>query len=147
MTARPTRTTAAAALALAALLAHLDAAAKDPPTSCEFPTSDTPLAVTVITGPCKAPASTKAFKYNVISIQNGGNLIIDDDAGNVDIWARAILIENGGKLTIGDPARPIGTKDPKTRVTIHLYGAPTAKDSKDKKDLVFCSSTPVETCG
>src|SRR4029079_13734322 len=112
---------AAIGLGIAALAAGTDAAAKEPPLGeCPFFTSDTPKAVIQVTGPCVVPKSSVPYKLDVISIQDKGVLQFIDDNGSIDLWARAIIVENGGKLIIGSPGQPIGTKDPKTKVTIHL---------------------------
>ncbi len=114
---------------------------------CTIVVTDTPPPVLQISSKCTVPPSTKPYKYKVISIQgNSGELIFDDANGSIDFWAEAIIIENGGKLTIGKPDAPIGGKDPKTVVTIHLYGATQAPGAAG----VPCNSSSgggAETCG
>jgi len=115
-------------------------------TLCAIVVTDTPPAILPITGKCTVPPSVKPYKYNVINIYDGGELIFDDANGSIDFWAKAIIVENGGKLTIGTPTAPIGNKDPKTKVTIHLYGPTTAPGAA----AVPCNSSSgggKTTCG
>lgn len=118
--------------------------AKDVP-GCTTPivVTDTPPPVLAITSKCPVPASAKPYRYNVVNILDGGELIFDDANGTIDFWAQAIIVEKGGKLTIGTPEKPIGTASPKNVVTIHLYGSPQASGGKG----VLCASNPAETCG
>ena len=63
----------------------------------------------------------------------------------IDFWARSILVENGGSLIAGSPEEPIGTKDIKNTLTIHLYGS-----ENDKAPGITCRTTSVDdhiTCG
>src|ERR1700752_3115026 len=115
---------AAIGLCAAALLACGNPAAKEVPEICVITVTDTPPAVLQITGKCAVPRSAKPYRYNAVNILDGGELFFDDDNGSIDFWAKAIIVENGGKLTIGTAEAPIDTKDPKTTVTIHLYGPP-----------------------
>jgi hypothetical protein len=110
----------------ALLVAAGPADAKDVPCATPIEVKETPPPILSIKGKCTVPTSATPYKYNVINILDGGELIFDDANGTIDFWAQAIIIENGGKLTIGTPTAPIGTKDPKTAVTIHLYGPTTA---------------------
>jgi hypothetical protein len=56
---------------------------------------------------------------------------------NIDFWAKSILVENGGGLIAGSPEDPIGKKDIRNTVTIHLYG-------KDTDDGITCKTTTPE---
>ena len=116
---------------------------------CAIVVTDTPPPILPITGKCIVPKQqdpNKPYKYNVINIYDGGELIFDDANGTINFWAKAIIIENGGKLTIGTPTAPIGTKDASTKVTIHLYGPTTAPGAA----AVPCNSSSgggKATCG
>jgi hypothetical protein len=110
---------------------------------CTIVVTDTPPPVLPITSKCRVPASAAAYRYNVVNILDGGELIFDDANGTIDFWAQAIIVEKGGKLIIGTPEVPIGTSNEKNVVTIHLYGSPQASGGTG----VLCNSNPVETCG
>jgi hypothetical protein len=75
---------------------------------------------------CLVQAGT--YKFGNVYIVEGGTLRFDD--ANIDFWASNILVENGGTLRIGTKDAPVGSKDIKNKVVIHLYGADKGANGK-----------------
>jgi hypothetical protein len=75
------------------------------------------------------------YGYDVINIIAGGSLIFDDD-GQINFWARSIIIENGGKLIAGSPTAPFGSKG--GSLVINLWGSDQGVSGLG----AFCASPP-----
>ncbi len=68
-----------------------------------------------------------SYNYGFVNIHSGGKLTFQD--GNIDFWAKSILVENKGSLIAGAPGAPIAKK-----ITIHLYG-------KETDEGITCKTT------
>jgi hypothetical protein len=95
----------------------------------------------ITTTVCVGPGT---YYYNFVNIHGGGKLIFLD--ATIDFWAKSILVENKGSLIAGSPDAPIGAKNIRNILTIHLYG-------EDQGKGIQCRTTtgpanaPDEICG
>jgi hypothetical protein len=105
--------------------------------SCLDANTDNDLELSVS---CDVPGGTKK-SYRYVNIVKNGKLNFLDDGKETEIWAQAILVEDQGTLSAGTDAVPFGTNGGK--LTIRLYGAPTAKGAS----AVPCKSSPANQCG
>jgi hypothetical protein len=75
--------------------------------------------IEITNGTCTVGPGT--YNYGFVNIHSGGILMFDDN-GTIDFWAKSILVENEGSLIVGSFSDPIGNADMKNTVTFHLYG-------------------------
>ena len=100
---------------------------------------------------CKVKPGT--YAYGQVNIYAGGQLIFDegDGPGNIDFWAKSIIIENKGALIAQNSKATPTTAAPKGRfgakgsvLTIHLYGKNIAV--WDEKAQMFASQNQGALC-